>query len=49
MSGTSVPMLSHQILHLCFGFIGEPKGQLKAFENSGKFMSEPLTLQIRKK
>ena len=40
---------AHQTLHLCFGFIGEPKGQLKASANSGKLTSVPFTLQMGKK
>ena len=34
----------HQTLHFFLGFIGEPRGQLKAFENSGEFINVPLTL-----
>ena len=34
----------HQTLHFFIGFIGEPNGQLKAFENSGEFIKVPLTL-----
>ena len=39
----------HQTLHFFLGFIGEPKGQLKALENSGKFLSVPFTLKSKQK
>ena len=40
-------LLYHQTLHFFLGFIGDPNGQLNAFENSGMFLNVPLTLQIQ--
>lgn len=37
---------NYQTLHLCLGFIGEPKGQLYASEKSSEFESGPFTLKL---